>query len=196
MRRSHYRGGIVSVCKTGANDTWTISGGQFNGYAKSWTAATDFPEFSTYATLYDQYKLIGVKIRIWPRATGAVLVPTGSSSTSDDSNVPSYMLMSYDYDDDTVPTNTAQLQNRSNCVWLSPYKPHKFWIRPQNRISLGGGGTTSYNAGIGKFGWIDCGFTQVRHNALKLGCTMGGPTTNTIRLDINYTVYMKFKNAH
>lgn len=139
------------------------------------------PNFGEFTSLFDMYRINGVRWRISPRANSAEV---GSNQGL------IKLFTAIDYDDITTPSLPDMLQYESLKVSQSD-KEHVRYVKPRiaNQVYQTGVGT-----GYGSTrGWIDCQNTTVAHYGLKY-LLQQLPAGNQ-SFDVQVTYYLSFKNV-
>lgn len=162
--------------------------------------AAQLAQWSTFASLFDQYRINGVKLTFLPTTAvpdGSVLNPGGTFATS------------IDLDGDNIITTFPQLlecANTKTTAWssaggLTPYK--KVFLRPRAHDALitsldaTGQPATFSNALASRKQWIDVsdrGLTQ--HYGLNVGWYFGlGALAADQELNVIITYYIQFRKV-
>jgi len=113
-----------------------------------------------FQSLYDQYKITGVKVQI---------IPLSDSATSQSSGFLPSIYWARDNDSaGTVPTTEASLRERQDVKVLRLTGPRTIYIKNPKLITdvavQGGVSLLSLNS----TGWIDCNDQNVMHNGLVM----------------------------
>lgn len=115
------------------------------------------PNSSEFTSLFDQYRVDYIKIKILPR---------GSSAEAGTNNNVGKIFSVIDYDDDTVPTSIDQLMQYPNVKTTRTTSDHTRSFRPQFASSVYGSAVlTGYGA---RRGWLDCESSTVPHYGMKI----------------------------
>lgn len=175
FKRSFYVSNWIS--STSAADTTA-------GY--SFTLA-GLPNASEFTSLYDQYRINAVKLRLMPRGNSSELnSATGGGICS--------LFSVIDYDDAAAPTGgvNQMVQYQSLKVTRSD-KEHVRYFKPRINVgainSVAGGVQNKMNTR----GWIDCDVSTTEHYGLKF--VLERTPTGTCIYDAIVTLYMAFKNV-
>lgn len=113
------------------------------------------PQLLDFETLYDRYKLRGVKIVITPLSNFASAANLGTLP------VISY---AYDNDDTAVPANNDVIRQYGTCKIKRLDKPVKIWLRP--KLLLAGAGASAGEI-VSSPKFIDMGDVDVDHYGVK-----------------------------
>jgi len=168
----------------------TASGGTPVYYAKSFALA-DLDDESTYALVYDAYRITGVQVRFTPRN----IPKEGGINSVSGSNV---CYVAVDYDDDTPPTTQSSVRATGTCKIFNCTKPFKFFVRPRCTGALFAGGAFSgysINNGGRAGPWIDMANTGVKYYGIKIATAGVGASfpADSYCFDIAYTYYIELR---
>jgi hypothetical protein len=129
-----------------------------NTYGSLQFLANDLPEISSYANIFDQYRLSQIVLQFLPVITAAV--PSATAS-----NFAPVIYTAIDYDDNGVPTSIATVLNYFNIRFYSPGQRFKIAFRPHAAIA---GFTGTFGAYVNvPAPWIDCASLTAQHYGLK-----------------------------
>lgn len=127
--------------------------------------------YTEFTSLYDQYKITYVKIKMFYRFTSSedvrgVTAPAGGVSQNTAPQLPR-LFYYVDYDDDTSPATVNEIRENSKCVirQFQMGKPITIRIRPRTAGLIFNGLTSAYD--IGRRSWINCAYPDVPHYGLK-----------------------------
>lgn len=176
FKRTFYVPSVISVA----------SGGPDGQYGFSYTIAA-LPNATEFTTLFDQYKIKGIKARFLPR--GNVSELTGATG----GNIGSIASV-IDYDDGTAPTGgISQLSQYQSFKLTRSNQQHSRYFKPRLNIaainSVAGGTQNKLNVR----GWLDCDVTTTEHYGLKV--VVPAPPSGTVIYDVIVTMYMLFCNV-
>lgn len=169
FKRTVYYSGLISGSTTGDLAGSII--GQLNAV----------PNFSEFTSLFDMYKINGLKVRFSPRANSAE-VGTNQGLIK--------FFSCIDYDDSTAITLPEMLQYES-IKQTSSNRDHVRFVKPRVARSVYQSPlVTAYSAGRT---WLDCNNTAVPHYGIKY-LIQQLPAGNQ-SYDVSVTYYMAFKNV-
>jgi len=136
----------------------TSSNTVFVGYAKNWTAG-DIGQFSSFAAVFDQYKI--QKVEMWLNPTGPATMP-GYALTNG-----TRFISVTDYDDSNAVGSSGSLLKYENASVGSLQMGHYRSFQPHIALA-------AYNGAFGGYhniasDWIDCASTSVQHYGIKAG---------------------------
>lgn len=161
VRQVHYPSTGLTISGTG----WTynassgiITSGTTDGAFSYYESLGQISNPSEYTVKYDQYRLDEICVWITP------LLPTVTQSSLGWNDM---ILVTRDYDDNTVISVRATLMEYEGIELHNPYKPFKVILKPRIAVNSG---TGSLNLAAG---WLDCNDTTVAHYGIKsiLGIT-------------------------
>lgn len=159
---------------------------------------TDLPNVSEFTTLFDDYKICGIALKIYPLATNSNTESTAVSDSPQNNGWLHHITDDNDYSGITasdVGIDAIRQYANYRVVNLARRKPIKRYIKPKIAIAGYDGVTTSsiYNT---RPQWINTGSTSVPHYAWK-GCfeIYNNADSATYQLfKIEATYYVGFKN--
>lgn len=144
-----------------------------------------------FTTLYDQYKIKGVKIYFdySPDVAGQ-----GGSGNSLIAYYPK-LWMKRDYDDSGTPTLTQMTEsNQTRCLRFNANRTTlSTFLRPSCLQELYQSSVSTAFSPLWRQ-WIDCGNPSVPHYGLKL-LAQGLPSTNLGAISVRVKYYLAFKNV-
>lgn len=175
------------------------------GSSGNFTVATRFaldkvPNAGEFTTLYDQYKISGVKIKF---------EYAHNDAAADATAVPLPTLVAIrDYDDTAVLTHNEIMERTVIAYKKRLDKPVTMFLKPRVKRYIEAATGTSTPSAVFAREWIDVGAPSVLHYGLKLAIydwpcqnTVGdigqNPVVYTSRpiLRVTYTYYFKFRNV-
>jgi hypothetical protein len=129
-----------------------------------------------FTALYDQYRLLGVNVELFP---------------SSDTMVGGSIYAASDYDDAAAPASVGAMTQYSSAVRFPPGKPI---VLKSDKLAVDVSvfGTSGSAPGVNlRSPWIDCGKSDVQHFGIKLAATA---TTAVVTYTINVRYTMQFRN--
>lgn len=148
-------------------------------------AIQDVPGLSDFTSLFDYYKISGVKLRFT-----TLLDPT--SQAAGNSFYPK-LYTAIDLDDDTPPTSSDDLRQRANCKihWLQPNRSYDIFLRPRYLKNVYiSGVSTGYE--IGKQTWLDLSNTNIPHYGLKFVIeNLANDLGQSVQVEATYYIAMR-----
>lgn len=139
----------------------------------------DVSNYGRFTDLYDQYRITGIRLKIFPNETEVVdrqpvnFTPTGGT-----------IYLTYDYDD-TVPLGgIMSMLSREQVTMRNATKYIEYTIRPycaQFAYNTTGTGSSAVRGKPGQ--WLDCANTNITHYGLKMVTNYIGTSS------ISYTAF-------
>lgn len=158
--------------------------GVASGATKTWSSA-DINQFSSFAAVFDQYKIEAVEVWITPYG------PASAPGYNPTANAVQYCSV-IDYDDANNFTTLAQAMQYQNCTTTSCQQGHYKRFRPHIAV---GAYTGSVFTGFQNkdADWIDSATTAVVHYGIKI---VVSPTTSNqdAKFDVTTRVHVAFRN--
>lgn len=151
---------------------------------------------SEFKTLFDAYKISGVKVKIH-YVSGVASAQQGWAERPT-------MLYSIDEDDDNIPNAETLLRQRNDVkqYTFGSNKPLVLYIKPKAATALYSSGVSSAYTGYGQAPrqWIDCSSDGVPHYGLKfwlrnLSLPAANPELGPEHFRIELSYYLKFKGV-
>jgi hypothetical protein len=151
-------------------------------YAKSYSSA-DIVQFSSFASIFDQYKVDFVEAWFTPYGAGL--------SASYNGNVRLYTVVDYD-DANTGSLSPATMQEYTNCVTTRCTEGHYIKFKPHQAKAIYGGTFTQF--GNEPAGWIDCASTSAAFYGVK---AVLEPTISAgdVKVDLFSRLTVSFRNV-
>lgn len=156
-----------------------------NAYGAFYYRLVDVPGYTEFTTLFDQYRMTGVKMKFVPRASQNV----STQSMGD-------LVYIIDYDDATAPTSQNQLlENQSVKVRQVFSRPFSVYIRPRTNFTvIGTSGNQTANIPIKT--WLDCASPDANYFGLKWAWVNAASTLSPLpSIDIYITYYVQFRGV-
>jgi hypothetical protein len=173
---------VYTVRQTSNQGTVISSNGAVTAlYARAFTSA-DILQFSSFATIFDQYKIEMLELWLTPYGVGTVPGYTGGGK----------FVTVVDYDDANAPTSLQSLQEYQNAVTTRFTDGHYIKFRPHIAEAAYGGAFTQFLNRPSD--WIDCGSTGVQHYGLKLAMDIT-PATGDVKMDLSTRLTVSFRNV-
>lgn len=172
----------------------SFSFGAFSYYVR----LQDLPNYTEFTSLYDQYKIAGVKFRIIPFAVS----PATGAAASSVASQPSCMFhMVTDLDDASKPTASevgiSALRQYTNYKSVNPFlyqrKGITRYFKPRVATAAYNGAFTGYKSE--SFGWVDCDNPGIQGYGLKgVVETISGGAANLLWFKVEAKVYLVFRH--
>lgn len=143
----------------------------------------DLPSYTEFTTLFDSYRLTGVKMVFTPRI----------NSTYATNNLNNVGILYYARDlDDSTNTDLSALMQYQDTKFVTGYNAFSVYIRPKVTMEVYNTSVTSaYSMGSP---WIDNNYPFVPYYGLKVYWD-NTPLTEGVAYDVNATYYVKFKGV-
>lgn len=180
----------------GQAQTSITSAGVVTNYAQGWNfRLSDLPNVSEYVSLFDQFKLTGVKFKVMPKVSSI-------ANTSNSMTLTGFgqIITCLDFDDVTTPTNKDELLQYNNVKVSHPNRQHHRYFNPTMLSTIYRVGLADAHS-VMKCKWLDMAYTDTPTYGLKMW--IDGPQVNplggspvtpaTVTYDIYATYYFKCK---
>jgi len=156
---------------------------------------TDLPNVTEYSSLFDQYKISGVQLRIVPK----VAMTTQGSSTGTIQTVGyGQVVTAIDFDDAANPTAKDELLQYQNAKVTQASRLHTRFIKPRILDTVWVNSISSGYQSV-RPGWVDLANTNMPHYGIKLWvdapANSGGTTSSSVAYDVYAVYYFKCKNT-
>jgi len=148
--------------------------------AKSWTTADIF-QFSSFAAVFDQYRIDDIEVWLEPSGIGLTVGYTG--------NVKIFSVV--DYDDANVPSSVSALQQYTNCTSARLTDGHYHPFKPHIAVAVYNGSFAGF--ANKKADWIDVASTSVQHYGFKFGIDVTNNSSD-VKLDMHTRITVSFRN--
>jgi hypothetical protein len=142
----------------------------------AYISLSGLPNASTYAALFDQYRIC--QVEVWA-------MPTGTLAPEESALFKSVV----DYDNTTSTATTAFFDSYSNTHTTTLQNGHYRRFTPHIAIAAYAGAFTSY--GNRSLQWIDCNSTGVQHYGVKYYIDT---TSAVVPVDLIWRVWIQFRN--
>lgn len=174
-------GGLVSTGTGVGIGNVTVTGNlaRFGGVMGIAVANTN--QWTQLNTLFDRYKIVGVKYTFYPSWN----VNTSAMTT----NIPTMKLV-HDYDDANVPRIGDVWARQGRLYRLN--KPVSIFVRPKVATAVFSG-SGSYGYSVQKAPYINCAYSGLPHYALKFAVKDWPDLDDSAILRIEATYYVTFR---
>lgn len=139
------------------------------------------PGYTEFTSLFDQYKIVALKMRLSPRANSAE-IGTNQGLVK--------VFTALDYDGGTAPSVIADVLQNETLKITKSNKDHVRYFKPKFNAS------TTAVTGTGQqptTGWLDCSNVTVAHHGLQY--VIQQLPAGVQSWDIYVTYYLAFKNV-
>jgi len=151
----------------------------------------DLPDYTEFTSLFDQYVILGVQVRITPRASNAV-VSGGASNLG-----PQVIYVAKDCSDIVLPADIQTLREYETVREFSvtTMTNRKWTIGHSPRVAIAGysGAFSGYTSPT--MTWIDLQSPSVQHYGLKLGVPAGQAGGSTTQYDMDFKYHIACRMA-
>lgn len=156
---------------------------------------TDLPNYGDFVSLYDQYMMTGVKIKLVPLNTQSSIIPVWNGTiVAQSSNISIPQCVSViDYDDANVLTAKTQYFEYQNHKIFNCVNYHQRYFKPHVALGAYSGAFTSYANKYNQ--WLDCDSNTVQHYGFKLFVDAANSQLSGNIWRVYFTYYLKFKNT-
>lgn len=155
------------------------------------------PAFGELTSLYDQYKITGVRVNIQPLLTEGI-----ASAVSGSTLIYGFPKLStvIDYDDSTTPADENVYLQYGSLKQSPAFKEHKRFFKPKVRVGGLDTGAIVNPVVSTNAQWIDVGYPAVPHYGLKMfhpgPIASGTPVvSSSIAYSVYATLYIACKNV-
>jgi hypothetical protein len=149
--------------------------------AKQWST-TDIIQFSSYATVFDQYKIDFIEL--WLTPFGPATAPGYNSNI--------HIYSAVDYDDANAPTSLTAISQYENAVITRPSEGHYVKFRPHIAVAAYGGAFTQFKNEPSD--WLDVASGAVQHYGFKFGAEATLANAD-LKLDMETRITISFRNV-
>ena len=148
-----------------AADGWVFYGGTY------WTLQ-DVRNYTEFTNLFDQYRILGVKMTLYPQSN------TAEAGTQSDTSLPRgipTLTWAIDLDDSSTPTELQVLMEDSRSHTRYFNKPVSIFLKPRAHNTIAG----SAQALLPRGTWVDSNYDQVPYYGVKFGIHVPSPNPST-----------------
>lgn len=171
--------------------TSTVTASAESSYSFTFSLAA-IAGYTEFTTLFDQYKITGVKCIFLPRVDNN---PNPDSTSGVAVGNPTTGLIYYTPDyDDANPAASAALSQYQGVRITRGDQPFSIFIRPRIAVAAYTGTGQIFTGYMNTQGWLDSASSGIPHYGLKLSWTQTTPQQMTY--DVQAIYYVKFKNVH
>lgn len=154
----------------------------FASYAPT---SSNINQFSSFAAVFDQYRVSEIELWLLPRHTN----PLSVSSTGNTGLL--YTVI--DYDDASSLSTALAFEQYSNCVVSPTYVGVYRKFKPHIAVANYAGSFTGYSNVV--MGWVDCSTTGTVMYGVKIGCSVCDATSDEQVFDVVARYHVEFRNV-
>lgn len=147
-------------------------------YAESFQLSV-LPGVSDFTTLFDQYKITGVKITWIPQVSDTTMTQTCGN-----------LAYVYDVDDGNAPPSFTWMMEKQGVKVIRPNRMFSMFVKPKPASVFFTNPANSYGTVGGP--WIDMNSTTCPHYGLKW---VWSPTTTVTKVDVYYKYYLAVRGV-
>lgn len=144
------------------------------------------PDFTDFTSLYDQYRINKVVVKLIPKVTQAVLEGGVAMLNQNLQQVHSAI----DYDDVTAPNSISDLTQYQNHRMSRGNQIHTRVFVPKALTTIG-----AVSSAPKAKQWLDTSTSGIQHRGMKLFIPAPNSTGTTLYYDLECTMYLSFKNV-
>lgn len=172
--------------RTQYNSGWTANLTTADQFANYYGSLSQVPNISDFTGLYDQYKILAMKVTLIPRGNQSDI---GTASASVAQSVGVFSVI--DYDDNTNLTSISQACQYQNMKMTRSHQVHTRYFKPRIMTSVLSNVSTANS--VNTRGWIDINDTQVNHYGIKYALQISPNSSQSFDLKVDY--YLAFKSV-
>lgn len=154
---------------------------------------SSLPSASEFTSLFDEYKLTGVKLDFLPLGDTINLPITSMTGTTGAFSPGGPLILAVDYDDSATPGSAAQLLEYQTSKVIPIPRRHRMYIRPKLAVDINQGITTAYGA---RTGWVDTANASVPHYGVKYWMNAPSATSASYTYQVWATYYFACKGVN
>lgn len=168
---------------------WTANSTTTDIFVNYYGVLNVLPNVSEFTSLYDQYRINGIKVTLIPRGNQSDI---GTASGTVAQSVGVFSVI--DYDDISPLTSLNQALQYQNLKMTRSHQIHSRYFKPRilNSVLANAGTGAVANAGSTR-GWLDVNSGDVPHMGVKFVLQQSPNSTQTFDVKIDY--YLAFKNV-
>lgn len=160
-------------------------------------ALDDTINYSTWSSIFDQYRINKVVVKFVPVQTSVVTRPFDDTTNPGESvsEVPRFAVC-LDRDDSVTPTDMGQLLKRQGVIVRNATQPVTMSWVPNRLIQIYNGVTTGYKVDSDTRAFLDCAQPGIPHYGVKCVLEATSPANAyQYRMETSYYVSFKHKRA-
>jgi len=142
--------------------------------AQYFTLASNVPNYTSYTSIFDEYKIDMVEI--WVSLPG--LAPVASTVRGEFSTA-------VDYDDANTPTSISTVSDKQNSLTTTIDQSHYHKWQPKFAV---GAYSSTFVSFASETGWLDCGSPNVQHYGFKFAASQTAGGVEFVQYVVRLTV--------
>lgn len=146
------------------------------------------PSVADFTTLYDQYKIAGIKMTIIPKYNSVEMAPGAGGAGI---NNATQVFTVLDFDDGNIPTSIDQLTQYQNLKMTRGGVTHKRYFKPTMLRNVYRGALAGDGHETVKARWCDMTYDDVVHYGLKWAIQENASIPQSFDIKIDYYLAMK-----
>lgn len=168
---------------------WTANSTTTDIFVNYFGALSVLPNVSEFTSLYDQYRINGIKVTLIPRGNQSDI---GTASGTVAQSVGVFSVI--DYDDINPLTSLNQAMQYQNLKMTRSHQIHSRYFKPRilNSVLANAGTGAVANAGSTR-GWLDVTSDNIPHMGVKFVLQQSPNSVQTFDVKIDY--FLAFKNV-
>lgn len=169
---------VYNVIQTSTQTTLYTTSTTIPTFGSKYFSTADFPQFSSWASVFDQYKFVEVEVWITPATPVQTLVGTA------------YFYSVIDYDDANNLSSIPAVVQYTNLVCSPHTNGHYRKFTPHIAGAVYSGAFTSFANRRPE--WIDVASPNVQHYGLKCA---SDSTSTTVPIQVMTRIWIQFRNV-
>lgn len=166
---------------------WTANQLLADTFVNYYGSLNQVPTVSDFTGLYDQFKILAMKVTLIPRGNSSDITPVGTSAAQ---SVGVFSVI--DYDDNTNLTSISQACQYGNMKMTRSHQVHSRYFKP--RITMNATASAGTQQAVNTRGWLDIATGgDVNHYGVKFALQIAPNSVQTFDLKVDY--YLAFKSV-
>jgi len=166
---------------------WTANQLLSDTFVNYYGSLNQVPSSSDFTGLYDQFKILAMKLTLIPRGTSSDITPVGTAAGQ---SVGVFSVI--DYDDNNNLTSISQACQYENMKMTRSHQVHTRYFKP--RIQAPAVASAGVQNAVNTRGWLDIATGgDVNHYGIKYALQIAPNSVQTFDLKVDY--YLAFKSV-
>lgn len=145
------------------------------------------PSVTDFTSLYDQYKINGVKVEFIPDINNV------QQSATPGGPIMGMLHTAIDYNSASTPSSLNQILQYPNLRSTRMTRIHKRYFRPRVAMTVYDGAVANGYGTSARSQWLDCQYPDIPHYGLLVWLDATSPTS--IQFNMKVTYYLAFRQA-